>query len=597
VIPTPPSTGTSGGAGLAAPLADPLGNTPTEPDGTAEASAAEGVPTGRGASAPAPLPLPVALAFAPATAPAPATPRSGAAPAPLLSREHPTSNATASNDILIGQSYQLSAPGLRLSAWCASLAPRPQRSWRPERPATPALPRSPFFLGASAAILSCIMPTNARSALRAGSLPLALACLLSACSSSDAAPTPEPQAPAQPAACAGAVTCTVFPPTATEEEIQDAFATAKDGAALVFSEGKYSFTNALVLNASHAVVIGAGSGKTTLDFSGQITGSEGLFAQQVSDLRFEGFTVRDTKGNAIKVLGITGVIFRDLVTEWTGENPTLHGPYGIYPVSSKDILIEGCTANGASDSGIYVGQSENVVVRRNQAIGNVAGIEIENTFSADVYENDSHDNTAGVLVFDLPGLPQKGGHGIRIHDNKIHDNNTDNFAPKGNIVGKVPAGTGFFVMANHDVEVSGNTIDGNRTVAVGIISYFASGETSTDATYYPYPARINVHDNTITNCGTMVDVKNQIGILLLTGISKFPGGVPSDVLYDGVVDDKLPAGANPMEICVHQGSFGNMHLDKIDLDHPDLGAAMSLDAAPYDCTLPSVPAVELAAAR
>jgi len=72
-----------------------------------------------------------------------------------------------------------------------------------------------------------------------------------------------------------------------------------------------------------------------------------------------------------------------------------------------------------------------------------------------------HDNTGGILVFDLPGLQQEGGHGIRVYANKMQNNNVENFAASGDIVGLVPAGTGFFVMANHDVEVFGNTITGN----------------------------------------------------------------------------------------------------------------------------------------
>ena len=150
---------------------------------------------------------------------------------------------------------------------------------------------------------------------------------------------------------------------------------------------------------------------------------------------------------------------------------TSDGAYAIYPVQSSDVLIEDCTVSGASDSGIYVGQSQDIVVRNNTATLNVAGIEIENSFDADVYGNDSHDNTAGILVFDLPGLQQEGGHAIRVFSNTIVNNNLASFAAQADIVSLVPAGTGFFVMANHDVEIFGNTISGNQTAAAGIISY------------------------------------------------------------------------------------------------------------------------------
>lgn len=424
-------------------------------------------------------------------------------------------------------------------------------------------------------------------------LSLSSALAVAACGSSDdAAP-----APSGPAACAGATRCVVFAKGATEDVVQEAFASAKPGDVLSSSEGTYSFSNQLVLAGSGVSVVGAGPDKTILDFSKQVAGSEGLFSQNVDDLRFEGFTVRDTKGNGLKVLNGKGVVFRSVNVEWTGAEATNHGPYGIYPVQCRQVLIERCMVAGASDSGIYVGQSEGVVVRRNEARENVAGIEIENTFDADVYENDAHDNTGGILVFDMPGLPQKGGHGVRVHANKIHGNNTANFAPKGNIVGKVPGGTGFFVMANHDVEVFDNVIEDNQTVAIGVISFFLAQQDAMDADYYPYPSRIHVHDNKLARNGTQVDLKSQVGLLLLTGKDAFPGGVTPDVVYDGIVDAAKGGGTNPMEICVKQGSFGNMHADLLDEANPDLSKVVTLDAAPYACTLPPLPAVQIPQAK
>jgi hypothetical protein len=46
-------------------------------------------------------------------------------------------------------------------------------------------------------------------------------------------------------------------------------------------------------------------------------------------------------------------------------------------------------------------QSDSIVVKNNEVFENVAGIEIENSFNADVHDNNSHDNTVGFLVFDL----------------------------------------------------------------------------------------------------------------------------------------------------------------------------------------------------
>ena len=128
-----------------------------------------------------------------------------------------------------------------------------------------------------------------------------------------------------------------------------------------------------------------------------------------------------------------------------------------------DVLIEDCKVSGASDAGIYVGQSQNIVVRRNTVEKNVAGIEIENSTRADVYENLATDNSGGILVFTMPDLPTKDGRLCRVYHNKVMANNHDNFAPKGNIVATVPPGTGVMIMANDEVEVFDNTIEKNQT--------------------------------------------------------------------------------------------------------------------------------------
>src|SRR6185436_8691984 len=109
-----------------------------------------------------------------------------------------------------------------------------------------------------------------------------------------------------------------------------------------------------------------------------------------------------------------------------------------YPVLSEDVLIEDCVAIGASDAGIYVGQSKNIIVRGSRAERNVAGIEIENSVGADVYGNVATQNTGGILVFNLPDLELKNGHGTRVFKNEVFENNHPNFAPQGNIVASVP---------------------------------------------------------------------------------------------------------------------------------------------------------------
>jgi parallel beta-helix repeat protein len=368
----------------------------------------------------------------------------------------------------------------------------------------------------------------------------------------------------------------------------------KDHDTIVFEAGTYAFTNQLAVGTANSVsIVGAGPTQTIFDFHGQRAGEDGVFAQSITDLRLEGFAIKDTPGNAVKVLGVTGATFRTMSVTWTAMDNT-DGAYGLYPVQSSNVLIEGCTISGASDSGIYVGQSQNIVVRNNEAFGNVSGIEIENSFSADVHDNRAHDNTAGILVFDLPGLQQEGGHSIRIFDNTITTNNTRNFAASGDIVAMVPAGVGFFVMANHDVEIFGNTFTGNQTEAAAIVSYATSQLTFNDPNYYEWPSKVFLHDNTYSGNGAQPDSYTQLGLLLGTGASAFPGGHVPDVLWDGFVDPAQPAGTDPMELCIQEpgaSAVCNGHFDKLDTTNPDLSKTVTCDATPFACTRPALPAV------
>jgi parallel beta-helix repeat protein len=137
-------------------------------------------------------------------------------------------------------------------------------------------------------------------------------------------------------------------------------------------------------------------------------------------------------------------------------------------VKSKHVLVEDSVASNASDAGLYVGQCQNAIIRRCEVFGNVAGLEIENTQYADVYENNVHDNTGGLVIFDLPGNPIVG-RDIRVRDNRVHDNNGPNFAP-GGTVAAIPVGTGTFAMASRRVEITNNQYERNNTVDIAIVS-------------------------------------------------------------------------------------------------------------------------------
>jgi parallel beta-helix repeat protein len=319
----------------------------------------------------------------------------------------------------------------------------------------------------------------------------------------------------------------VSPGENAHERLQEAMILMEEGDILRIESGYYIFEDGLSLDVDGVSIIGDGMDETILDFKNQMSGAQGLLV--TSDMvTLKDFAILDAKGDALKVIGAKGINMINLRTEWTGGPKSTNGAYGFYPVESEDVLIDGCVAIGASDAGIYVGQSKNIIVRNSIAQYNVAGIEIENSYYADVYNNLASHNTGGILIFDLPDLPQQGGHHIRVFDNKSIDNDTDNFAPEGNIVGEVPRGTGIIIMANSDVEVFNNLLSGNGTVNLSIVSY--SDETD-DPNYYPHPRGIQVHNNEYGPGGFDPDVNT--GDLAKTLFDISNGNMP-DIFWDGV---------------------------------------------------------------
>ena len=324
------------------------------------------------------------------------------------------------------------------------------------------------------------------------------------------------------------------------EYLQEAMILMSSGDSILIKGGDYYFEDSLSLDVDDVVIRGEGLNNTILNFENQKSGAQGILVTS-NKVVLKDFAVIDAKGDAIKVIGADGIAMINLRTEWTGGPKSTNGAYGLYPVESKDVYIDGCIAIGASDAGIYVGQSKNIIVKNSQAMYNVAGIEIENSYYADVFNNKAQHNTGGILVFDLPDLPQQGGHHVRVFNNEITNNDTDNFAPEGNIVGEVPRGTGIIVQANSQVEIFQNNIGENDTVNIAVVSYQLETE---DEDYYPHPSKIQIHNNNFGRSGYDPDL--ETGDLSKILFSLSDGDMP-DIFWDGVLPLKQMIFGQPNE--------------------------------------------------
>lgn len=326
------------------------------------------------------------------------------------------------------------------------------------------------------------------------------------------------------AAPAFAKTIDVAPGDGAQGRLQEALIVAEPGDTVQLAPGRYVLTDGLSLDVAGVTVRGAGMDASVLDFTGQQGAGEGLLVT-AKNVTLRDFAVENTKGDGIKSKGADNVVYYRVRVNWTGGPKETNGAYGIYPVSSTGVLVDGCKVSGASDAGIYVGQSQAITVRYNYVEQSVAGIEIENSRDALVTGNLVTRNTGGILVFDLPNLPVMGGGNTLIDNNLVVRNDTPNFAPKGNIVASVPRGTGVMVMANDGVYVSGNRLVGNLTAQVMVVSY---PRTFTDARYNPSPRHIFVGDNQVIGGGEAPDFPGG------GDLAKAFGGRLPPVLWDGL---------------------------------------------------------------
>jgi len=397
------------------------------------------------------------------------------------------------------------------------------------------------------------------------------------------------------ALCVIAAGCGKGPPPAPsdaeaafEKKLQEQFLDAKPGTVIEIPPGKHSLQRVLTLRANGVTVRGAGADKSILSFQNQISGPEGMLVY-ANDFTIEHLAIEDSKGDGLKINDGENITIRDVRVEWTAGPSKDNGAYAIYPVKCKNVLIEDSVAIGSRDAGIYVGQSQDIVVRRNRAEKNVAGIEIENSIRADVYENTATGNTGGILVFNMPDLTQHGEH-ARVYKNKVVANNLGNFGAKGTAVASVPAGSGVIVTSNPKVEIFDNDIADNRTANLIIASYYITNFADKKPTegYDPYPKSIYVHDNRFSGGGDSPDGLDWKALKVsMFGLS---GHFP-DVLWDGFVDAKAQVnGQYPAEqrICGKNGE-----VEVLNVDGPNKFSNPKVFKDEFHCELPPLAAVEL----
>ncbi|MFU7527838.1 parallel beta-helix domain-containing protein [Qipengyuania sp. ASV99] len=317
---------------------------------------------------------------------------------------------------------------------------------------------------------------------------------------------------------------TITPGEGAQERLQEALILAEPGDEIVLEAGRYALTDGLSLDVDGVTVRGSGMDGTVLDFTAQAGSGEGLLVTG-DDVTLRDFALENPKGDGIKSKGADNIVYYRIRVTWTNGPDAGNGAYGIYPVESTGVLIDGAKVTGASDAGIYVGQSNRITVRNSIAEANVAGIEIENSRNALVEHNIATRNTGGILIFDLPGLPVMGGGNVIVANNLVVANDTPNFAPPGNIVAGVRRGTGIMVMANDKVLIENNILQQNPTAPIMVIAYTQAFD---DERYNPLPREVTLGANTYGVGGNEPQLEGADMLL-----AAFGGALPP-VLWDGL---------------------------------------------------------------
>ena len=344
------------------------------------------------------------------------------------------------------------------------------------------------------------------------------------------------------------------------EKVIEDFIEAEEGSVIEIPEGFYDLKTQLILdNINNVTIKGQGIKKTVLSFRNLKGGGEGVKLVG-NNITIQDLSVEDAPGDGIKAQHCDGITFRRVNATWTNGDKSKNGTYAIYPVQCKNVMIDDCIASHSKDAGIYVGQSENIIVKNSYAFGNVAGIEIENCTNSEVFNNIAKDNSAGILVFNLPGLPKPDGRLTKIYNNEIIENNHVNFAsplsdtPNGNTVTMVPPGSGVILLGAKDVEVFNNKILRNKTFGIAIANYQITGFPSEGFEgWSPYSYNIYVHDNSYERAMNIPDLTKELG-QLVSVYNAHGKGKTQDIIYDGIWDKSLGKDieSNPMKICIQE---------------------------------------------
>jgi len=303
--------------------------------------------------------------------------------------------------------------------------------------------------------------------------------------------------------------------TGSTTSIQEAIEAAAPGDTVSVAPGTYTGPTVSVTKSDLTL---EGSVAATIDASGNrygiTVGSKLEFepgptcpAFTVSNFKIRGLTVENADDTGIFLFGVDGF-------EVASGRYLDNDEYGIFPRCSHNGLIVKNSGGGGDDATIYVGVDHGVTVEGNDLTNGELGIELESTNESIVRGNKLKENTTGIFVIVLPGLPKSTTEKALIENNVVQKNNRPNpFPPlcEGREIPGcteefeddlqlLPSGTGILNVGGSDVTIRNNQVINNGTVGVGVVQNPFLGNSS---------ERTIVTSNTIQQNGKAVDPRSS----------------------------------------------------------------------------------------
>jgi parallel beta-helix repeat protein len=295
--------------------------------------------------------------------------------------------------------------------------------------------------------------------------------------------------------------------------IQAAVDAAQPGDTVQVPKGTYR-ENVLVTRDNITIEAGPGA---VLDGTG-LAGNTGIkvvppnSTSRITGFVLSGLTIRNFSQN--RVLLKNADDFR-----LTGGTYIDNDEYGIFPIQSSGGLIDHNFVSGSDDTGIYVGQSHDILVKKNRAIDCTVGIEIELSSRIDVRNNTARGNTIGIVVQIVPGLSISSTSDINITGNKlVGDNRANPVTDPNELMSRLPSGIGFLNVGGDRVIVQGNTATDNNSAGI-VVTQLPPQVAALDPRLDPFPDANQIRDNVVMNNGDSPDPK----------LAPFPG---ADLLWD-----------------------------------------------------------------